>query len=79
MILQAKSKTELQAILRPKPPHYNGQGFQADQYLTPEEELACWSEASLRAPLNSAGFDRFMELFREVLPEESATLWGGAG
>ena len=39
-----------------------------------EEELICWSEASLRAPLNETGFQRYSELFRLVFPEESERL-----
>ena len=79
MVLNAKSKTELQSIMHPKAPYFNGRGFQSSQYLTPEEELICWSEASLRAPLNSAGYERFKLLFQEVLPKEAAELWGEAG
>ena len=79
MILNAKSKTELQSIMHPKAPYFNGREFQSGPYLTPEEELICWSEASLRAPLNSAGYERFKQLFQEVLPEEAAELWGDAG
>lgn len=79
MILNAKSKTELQSIMHPKAPYFNGREFQSGPYLTPEEELICWSEASLRAPLNSAGHERFKQLFQEILPKEAAELWGGAG
>ena len=71
MILNASTKAELEKIVHPPVPHYNGSGFVSDEHLLPEEELICWSQASLRAPLNQAGFKRYMELFREVLPEES--------
>lgn len=74
MIMSASSKTELDKILRPKAPHYDSVHFVSDRYLLPEEELICWSEASLRAPLNEAGFRRYMELFRRVFPEESEAL-----
>ena len=74
MIMSADSKTELNKILRPKTPHYDGVHFVSDWYLLPEEELICWSEASLRAPLNEAGYRRYMELFRRVFPEESEAL-----
>ena len=74
MIMSADSKTEVNKILRPKAPHYDGVRFVSDRYLLPEEELICWSEASLRAPLNEAGFRRYMELFRRVFPEESEAL-----
>jgi hypothetical protein len=74
MIMTASSKTELDKILHPKAPHYDGVRFVSDQYLLPEEELICWSEASLRAPLNETGFQRYSELFRLVFPEESERL-----
>lgn len=74
MIMTASSKTELDKILHPKAPHYDGVRFVSDQYLLPEEELICWSEASLRAPLNEPGFRRYSELFRLVFPEESEML-----
>ena len=48
--------------------------FISDPYLLPEEELICWSEASLRAPLNEPGYRRYMKLFRQVFPEESQAL-----
>ena len=37
-------------------------------------ELICWSEASLRAPLNEYAFRRYMELFCRMFPEESEAL-----
>lgn len=74
MIMSATSKTEIDKVLRPKAPHYDGTRFIADRYLLPEEELICWSEASLRAPLNEPGFRRYMELFRRVFPEESEAM-----
>lgn len=39
MIMSADSKTEVNKILRPKAPHYDGVRFVSDQYLLPEEEL----------------------------------------
>ena len=45
-----------------------------DDYSVPEEELICWSEASKNAPLNEVGFKCYMELFKQVLPEESKAL-----
>ena len=74
MIMSADSKTEVNKILRPKAPHYDGVRFVSDRYLLPEEELICWSEASLRAPLNEAGYRRYMELFQRAFPEESEAL-----
>ena len=74
MIMSASSKTEMDKILKPKAPHFDGVRFVADRYLLPEEELICWSEASLRAPLNEYAFLRYMELFCRMFPEESEAL-----
>ena len=84
MIMSASSKTEMDKILKPKAPHFDGVRFIADRfdgvrfiadrYLLPEEELICWSEASLRAPLNEYAFRRYMELFCRMFPEESEAL-----
>lgn len=49
-------------------------GFIPDAYSVPEEELICWSETSLKGPLTAEGFQRYMELFKQVLPEESRRL-----
>ena len=37
-------------------------------------ELICWSEASLRAPLNEYAFRRYMELSCRMFPEENDAL-----
>lgn len=58
-------------ILKPQFPYYNGNRFVPDKYSVPEEELICWSEASMIAPLNDVAFQRYMELFRDILPEQS--------
>ena len=70
-IVKVTAKAEMEKVMKPSCPHYNGAGFVPDAYSVPEEELICWSETSLRAPLNEAGFKRYMELFREILPDES--------
>ena len=49
-------------------------GFIPDAYSVPEEELICWSETSLKGPLTAESFQRYMELFKQVLPEESRRL-----
>ena len=74
LILAAANKTELDRILRPKAPHFDGVHFIPDRYMLPEEELICWSETSLRAPLNEAGYRRYLTLFRQVFPAESEAL-----
>lgn len=71
MIKKATSKAEVDKILKPQFPYYNGNRFVPDKYSVPEEELICWSEASMIAPLNDVAFQRYMELFRDILPEQS--------
>lgn len=74
-ILSVTNKKEMEKLLRPACPHYNGAEFVPDEYGVPEEELICWSETSLRAPLNDAGFKRYMELFRQFFPEEAKEIF----
>ena len=74
MIVSATTKAEMQKLIRPNCPHYDGAGFIPAAYSVPEEELICWSETSLKVPLNAAGFQRYMDLFKQVLPEESRRL-----
>lgn len=75
MILEISSKTEMDKMLKPHCPHYNGAEFIPDRYSIPEEELICWSQTSLLAPLNSTGQKRYMEIFKSVLPDEYAQLF----
>lgn len=65
------TKEEARRLSQPRCPAYTGDGFVQDDMIIPEEELICWSEISLQAPLNEAGFRRYMELFRQILPEKS--------
>lgn len=74
MIISATTKAEMQKLIRPNCPHYDGAGFIPAAYSVPEEELICWSETSLKGPLTAEGFQRYMELFKQVLPEESRRL-----
>ena len=74
MIMETSSKTEMEKVLRPHAPHYNGNEFFPDKYNVLEEELICWSETSLKSPLNDAGNKRYMQLFSEVFPEDYARL-----
>ena len=71
MIMKATTKTEMDRIMTPKAPHYNGAEFVTDEYHIPEEELIAWSQTSLKGPLVGAGFKRYMELFSQFFPEES--------
>lgn len=69
MIKEATSKAEMQKFLKPRCPRYDGSKFVEDPYIVPEEELICWSYASLRFPLNSIGAARFKELFDRIFPD----------
>lgn len=69
MIKEATSKSEMQKFLKPRCPRYDGEKFIEDPYIIPEEELICWSYASLRFPLNSTGAARFQEVFKRVFPD----------
>lgn len=75
MIMQITSKEEKDKVIKSKCPKFNGNKFIPDKYNIPEEELICWSEASLKAPLNETGFNRYMELFRKIFPEEGMEIF----
>ena len=68
LILKATSKAEMDKILKPRCPHYDGSKFVSDEYNIPEEELICWSQTSLQAPLNQIGHERYISLFRYIFP-----------
>ena len=72
-IITSTSKAEMEKVLHPPAPHYNGSVFVADKYLIPEEELICWSETSLRGPLIKHTMKRYMELFQQFYPDEAKT------
>ena len=74
MIMQIKSKTEMDKMLKPSCPYFNGSKFIPNEYNVIEEELICWSETSLQGPLNEIGFKRYSELFNIVFPEYKNTL-----
>lgn len=69
MIKEATSKSEMEKFLQPRCPRYDGEKFIEDPYIIPEEELICWSYASLRFPLNSIGAARFQEVFKRVFSD----------
>ena len=74
MIKEATSKSEMEKFLQPRCPRYDGEKFIEDPYIIPEEELICWSYASLRFPLNSIGAARFQEVFKRVFPDGTGTV-----
>lgn len=53
-------------FLKVSTPHYFGGKFTVSNipYYSEEEELLLWSETSLRGPLITAGYERYMELFK---------------
>ena len=69
-ILSANCKTQIDEILKSPKPHYNGNKFCDGQYQVDDEELICWSEASLRRPPSGAAVERMFELMYRVFPEE---------
>ncbi len=71
MLLAAKSKTEVEAIVNPKASHFDGNKFIPDKYSVPKEELIAWSVTSLKGPLVPVASKRYIEVFAEVFPEES--------
>lgn len=73
-IKAAQTKAELAEIAKPSVPHYTGGGFFEGKYHVKEEEMILWSQASLMAPLNQTGYNRYMELFREFFPKEAGEI-----
>ena len=73
MLMQIKSKNEMNKLLKPSYPYFNGNKFIPDKYNVIEEELIGWSETSLQGPLNEIGFKRYTELFNILFPEYKNT------
>lgn len=76
MILNAETKKELEEILEPSVPKWNCGGFFVGPYHVPEEEAIFWSKASLEAPLNDEGANRYREVAAVAFPEKIAEIWG---
>ena len=74
MILCSSTKKEMDLIVKPRCPHYDGGKFITDKYYVPEEELIAWSETSLNAPLGQTGFKWYFEVFQMVFPERCKEL-----
>lgn len=68
-IKEATSKAEIEKFLKARCPRYDGGKFVEDPFIVPEEELICWSYASLRFPLNRIGVERFQEIYRRVFSD----------
>ena len=71
-IINAKTKTALEEIIKPSMPRYSGGIFYpGNSYHVEEEELILWSKTSLKAPLIPQGYKRYQELFEEYVKEEA--------
>lgn len=75
-ILAITTKADMQKVLKPRCPHFDGNKFIPDPLIIPEEELICWNETSLRGPLTEPGYKRCAELFQQVFPEQYAQVFG---
>lgn len=69
-ILNAQSCGEIDEIMAPSKPYYDGNKFRDRKYQVDEEELIDWCQASLRVPLNSAATERMLALMCRVFPKE---------
>lgn len=74
-ILETSSKTEMERVLVPRAPHFDGNRFVPDKYSIPEEELMAWSETSLKGPLVAEAFDRYRELFSIIFPKQAKEIF----
>lgn len=77
MIMKAKSMAEIKKILKPSTPYYNAGKMvpKESPYYVEEEELMLWSITTEKGPLIPAGYERYMELFKKLLPELAGKLW----
>ncbi len=67
-LMEAKTKAEIEEILKPSTPTYSGGNFQpGNQYHVEEEELILWSKTSLKAPLIPEAQKRYQELFEKYV------------
>jgi len=69
-IMACRTKKDMDLIMSGPKVRYNGNKIQpAHPFVVPAEELMAWSRTSFVAPLDHAGFERYMKVFREVFPE----------
>ena len=76
-LIHAASVSSIREILKLSVPNYDGFAFDTGKYYVAEEELIGWGEASLRAPLTSAGARRFAEVFIKIYPEQGKRIFDG--
>ena len=71
-LMEAKTKAEIEEILKPSTPTYSGGNFRpGNPYHVEEEELILWSKTSLKAPLIPQGYKRYQELFEKYVKDEA--------
>ena len=71
-IMKAKTKAELEEIVKPSRPRYSGGIFYpGNLYHVEEEELILWSKTSLKALLIPQGYVRYQELFEKYVGSEA--------
>ena len=66
LIKKARTVQALKEIQSEPKPRYDGGQFITGPACVPEEEMICWSLASLQAPLVSEALKRYMDLFYQV-------------
>ena len=67
-IMEARTKTEIEKILKPSTPRYSCGEFHAESpYHVGEEELILWSITSLKGVLIPDGYKRYQELFEKYI------------
>ena len=72
-IMQAKTKKEVEMILKPSAPGYScGRFYPQNEYHVEEEELLLWSTTSLNAPLTSDAQKRFEFLFKKYCMQKNS-------
>lgn len=76
MIIDTSTKTEMEKVMKIRPPYFDGNKFVSDKYSVPEEEIISWSETSLLGPLNDIGYRRYRELFEQIFPEQAKIILG---
>ena len=75
-IFHADSKADIKEITAPSKVHYNyNEIVPTGNFYVAEEELILWSLTSLHAPLVHHGYERYMKVFSELLPEHAKKLF----
>lgn len=76
MIEKAATKNELDEIVKPSIPRGSCGNFYEGSYHVYEEELILWSKASLEAPLNETGYQRYAKVFSMFFSKEAEEIFG---